>query len=88
MKKRSKNTSQIVGGRSRGLRPAAIISDTDKGETENVQYFLKALNQISLALHALGYVVEGEALARVKIDLHHRVLLLPERPIGVHGVLH
>jgi hypothetical protein len=86
-KTESKSQSKIGSKRTRKKRPGAAAS-LDRNETENVQYFLKALNQISLVLHALGYMAEGEALAQVRSDLHHRIFWSPEKPVDILKVLH
>ena len=72
------------------LSPRGIgsTSSSDQAETENVEYFLRALNQISLALHALGYIAEGEALAHVKVDLRQRIFSSPEKLVEIQKVLH
>ena len=88
MKKRSEKASKTQGQRGRRPAPGSIVSGPDQNETENVQYFLKALNQTSLALQALGYMAEGEMLARVRDDLHNRIFWSPEKQIDVSNVLH
>jgi hypothetical protein len=62
--------------------------DLDQIEVENVQYFLRALRQISLALHELGYMQEGAALAQVKVDLHQRIFGSPTKPADILTILH
>lgn len=52
----------------------------DGPETENVMYFLRALDQIALALHAFGYASEGQSLSQVKFDLQNRIFCSAEHP--------
>jgi hypothetical protein len=62
--------------------------DLNQVEVENVQYFLRALSQISFALHELGYTQEGAALAQVKVDLHQRTFGSPTKPADILTILH
>jgi hypothetical protein len=66
----------------------SVGPDLNQAEAENVQYFLRALNQISLALHELGYVQEGAALAQVRVDLHQRIFRSPTKPADILRILH
>ena len=47
--------------------------DAAEAETANIRYFLHVLNQMSLALHALGYAREGAALVKVRTELNNRL---------------
>lgn len=69
-----------------GGKPPSIA--LDGAEAENVKYFLRALDQISLALHALGYTAQGQTLAQVKFDLHQRIFSSSEKPSEILKSVH
>ena len=72
-KARASLTKSMVSGNAMPGR-----AGFDGTEIENVQYFLRGLNQISLALNALGYTAEGDALIQVKLELQQRIFGTPE----------
>jgi len=78
------------GERGRPARPsnAVPVSESNRAQVENVEYFLRALNQIAQALRDLGYSAEGEALAQVKADLHQRLFWTTEKPVSLLKGLH
>jgi hypothetical protein len=67
----SHDDAKNVGGRA-GPRARR---DAREAEAAEVRYFLHALHQMSLALHALGYAAEGAALVKVNVDLNSRLFL-------------
>jgi hypothetical protein len=62
--------------------------DAEDIEAANVRYFLHALNQMSLALQALGYVKEGAALVKVKADLKNRLFHSSDKLANVARLPH
>ena len=91
MAKSFKNRPAQKRRRGASRKESVPPSVANEAEVENVEYFLKALTQISLALDALGYAAEGEALAQVKADLRERIFLIPEKKDklpGIFKVLH
>lgn len=88
-KAKYRNGTNDDGGRSAGdvprVRRARVPQDT---EAANVRYFLHALNQIALALHALGYAKEGSALMRAKVDLNNRLFNASGKMVEIAQLLH
>jgi len=77
-------TGRVQKDSSLQVLPLPILDNT---KAANVKYFLTLLNQISRALHALGYSAEGLVLARVKADLEYRVFSAPENQGDIPTVL-
>ena len=75
MKKIKDRHRKVHGGAEKreGMSSAHSRRDAAEAETANIRYFLHALNQMSLALHALGYAREGAALVKVKAELNNRL---------------
>jgi hypothetical protein len=86
MAKSFKDRSVEKRPRGASRKASAPLSGSNKAEVENVEYFLKALSQISLALNAMGYTAEGEALAQVKADLRKRIFSIPEKKERLPGI--
>ena len=90
MKKTRENLKTIhQDGKEKGEVPQPHSQVDDQGsEAANVRYFLHALNQMSLALHALGYATEGVALAKVKVDLNDRLFNASGKITEIAQLLH
>jgi hypothetical protein len=75
VKKTKDRYRKVHGGAQKreGIPSAHSRRDVAEAETANIRYFLHALNQMSLALHALGYAREGAALVKVKAELNNRL---------------
>jgi hypothetical protein len=73
MAKSKKSKAETAAPKTGRCSTPGLHSAFDRAEVENVQYFLRALNQISLALNALGYAAEAEMLAQVKMELHQNI---------------
>jgi len=81
--KKSKDRHRTDRGelaKSRELRPTHPPGDAEDVEAANVRYLLHALNQMSLALQALGYVREGAAPVDVRTDLKNRLFHSSDKP--------